>query len=131
MSGFERVDPEREQVLQELARDALDVLFSAGLPASVEAGDRTSAGVAVEIDPGDDEAGGVYLMWRPDDRLTNAAALAVLHGRADDPAIGRSAAFKAAMKDAILSILASSGFLVEESQDDLNPLSVRILGRSG
>jgi hypothetical protein len=129
MSGFERVDAEEEQVLQALALDALEVLLSAGLPRSVEAGADISAGITVEVDSGDDEAGGVYLMWRPDGQLVNEAALAVLNGRLDDPAIGRSAVFKAAMKDAMLSILASSGFLVEESRDDLNPLAVRVLGR--
>lgn len=131
MSGFERVNPEREQVLHGLARDALEELLSAGLPQSVEAEEGISAGITVEVDAGDDEAGGVYLMWRPDERLASAAALAVLEGRLDDPAIRRSAGFKAVMKDAILSILASSGFIVEEAQDDLNPLAVRVLGRPG
>jgi hypothetical protein len=130
MPGFERVDLEREQALHELARGALEVLLSAGLPESTEAEEGPSAGIEVEVDVGDDEAGGVYLMWRPDDRLVSAAALAVLDGRLDDPAIRRSAGFRAVMKDAILSILASSGFIVEEAQDDLNPLAVRVLGRS-
>jgi hypothetical protein len=129
MSSFERVGFGKQQAMQVLAGEALEVLRSAGLPQSIETEEGTSAGVTAEVDLGDDEVGGVYLTWRPDGRLVDEAALAVLHGRRDDPVISRSADFRAAMRGAILSILVSSGFRVEESPDDVNPLAVRVLGR--
>jgi hypothetical protein len=127
MVEFNQVDDEVNRALSALADQVLQSLKSTGLPVFHSNAGEDLSGAEIEVDRGDDAAGGVYVSWRPDSQLVNDASDALLQGRLDDPVIRKSGAIKVAMKDAIGSVLAIFGFVVEDSGDDMRPVSVRVI----
>lgn len=129
MHDWPHIDAHEREELQGLADDAAQALVLAGLPLSQWNGDIASAGVEMEVDFGADAAGGLWLSWATHERLTSEAIEAVREGRADDASLRLSSAIKDAMNDAMTSILTSSGFIVEVSDDDMRPGSLVVRGR--
>ncbi|MBI3687139.1 MAG: hypothetical protein HY241_07310 [Actinobacteria bacterium] len=127
MADFENASYEVQTAWNDIAKLAQTALELAGLPATLLAQDSNIVGAEIEVDLGSDEAGGVFVEWRPLVRLSKAAAESVQSNRFDDPSIRHSGAVKLAMRRAIIEILSSAGFIAEESQEDMRPLSVRIV----
>jgi hypothetical protein len=110
--------------LAELTRAALEI---AGIPVHLLSGPSSTSGAEIEIDTGDDEGGGVYVHWHSDRRLRDEAADCVRRRQFTDPIIKHSGSISLHMRDAIIGILSSAGFVAEESRDDLRPLTVRVV----
>jgi hypothetical protein len=127
MSGFERVSGAEQASWQRIAEQAREALHMAGLPAFHFGNNERAGGAEIEIDLGDDAAGGVFVAWRPDGRLSQLAAESVRSGQLSHPAIRQAGTVSQIMRDAIILILGSAGFAAEVSDDDMRPLSVRVL----
>jgi hypothetical protein len=126
MSGFERASGADQASWQRIAEEAREALHMAGLPAFQFGEIEGGAGAEIEIDLGDDAAGGVFVAWRPDGRLLQLAAESVRSGQLSHPAIRQAGTISQIMRDAIILILGSAGFVVEVSDDDMRPLSIRV-----
>jgi hypothetical protein len=129
VSEFDQVDRNVGRTINRLAEDVRYSLDLAGLPVLREGG-VVGHGAEVEVDFGNDAAGGIYVTWQPAERLVESAGNALLQGEFDDICIQQSAAIKTAMKEAIASILESLGFRVDESNDDMRPISIRVTSRA-
>lgn len=127
MGDFKHVEEAVKAARARLASGVLAELQLAGLPASHDSDATFSVGAEIEVDSGDDEAGGVFITWRPDLRLSGAAAESVRNGRFDDAVVQHSGSVALFMRDAIIEILKSAGFVVESSTDDMRPLSVHVI----
>lgn len=130
MIEFDEVDDDAGRALDVLADQVLRSLEAAGLPAFRSGGGEDASGAEIEVDRGDDAAGGVHVTWRPAAQLVDDAGDALLQGRLSDHAIQRSGAIKFAMKDAIGSVLTVFGFVVDDSEDDMRPASIRVIRKS-
>ncbi|MEW1550635.1 hypothetical protein [Streptomyces tsukubensis] len=124
MDEFEHVESDSEVALEMLASQVAGELELAGLTVLREG--NIHAGAEIDVDTGADESGGIYVTWSTNSRLSLAAALAVQQGRFDDPAIQHSGTVKQIMRKAIFELLQSARFGVEESDDEMRPLSIRV-----
>jgi hypothetical protein len=109
------------------ARKVRDILIGAGLPVSYSSDEPKPPGVKIEVDLGDDEAGGVFITWRPGAAISQSAVDSIRNGDLENSAIKRSGMVSKMMMGAVFSILQSEGFAVEDLEDDMRPLSVRVL----
>jgi hypothetical protein len=127
VSDFKQAEEVVKAGWAQLAGGVLVELQLAGLPTSLISDAAFSVGAEIEVDPGDDEAGGVFVTWRPDERLSGAAAESVRNGRFDDAVVQHSGSVALFMRNAIIEILKSAGFSVEPSMDDMRPLSAHVI----
>jgi hypothetical protein len=129
MTGFQHVPFNTADSYNTLAALIYSALEIAGLPAHYHSIGSMRPGAEIEVDTGDDDAGGVYVIWRPSEQLSLAAAEQVRQGKLSDPVIEHSGSVKLVMRDAIITILASAGFSLQPSTDDMRPLAIQV--RSG
>jgi|SRR5215469_893602 len=127
MAEFKHVSGDALQSLNLLAELVYGALELAGLPAHLQPKDLSISGAEIDIDTGDDAGSGVYVFWHPHPAVADAAADRIQRGQFSDPVIKRSGTISLYMKDAIINILTSAGFEVEESRDDLRPFTVRVI----
>ncbi|MCL8014550.1 hypothetical protein [Streptomyces sp. AS02] len=123
----ENVIAERNALADRVCRE----LTLAGMPAFRDDRDD-QAGAQVEVDTGDDAAGGVFVDWRTDPTLRQAAFDSMQSGDYTAPAIRHDGAVCSHMQKAIIGILTSAGFQAEAAatfDGDLRPLSVRVASR--
>jgi hypothetical protein len=113
----------------DIARRVTNILRGAGLPVSYSSDEPKPPGVKIEVDLGDDEAGGVFITWHPGAEISQLAVDSIRNGDLENPAIKRSGMVSKIMMGAVFSILQSEGFTVEDSEDDMRPLSLHV--RSG
>lgn len=127
MSEFKKVSHDLETTWSNLAEETCRALQIAGLPTFRSTTNKNIAGARIEVDLGDDDAGGVYILWRPDPKLSQAAADSVRSGHLNHHSVQQSGMVSKVMHDAILSILNFSGFVAENPADDLRPFSIRVV----
>ncbi|MBQ0947992.1 hypothetical protein [Streptomyces sp. RK76] len=120
-----------EKVLEErnqIADRAYEELRRAGLPAHRWRRDADgSPGAEVIVDPGVDAAGGVVVTWTAN--FGPALAESLLSGDLQAPVIRQNGAVARHMQEAIIGILRAAGLEATPSEDDMNPLAVRVASR--
>ncbi|MEW1635272.1 hypothetical protein AB0469_14455 [Streptomyces sp. NPDC093801] len=125
---FERVGDEESAALQKLARRVRDELAAAGLPVvAPELAPVLAGGAEVDIDDGDDAAGGVFVGWQASPRLRACTSRAFRLKQLDEPVLRHSSAVRSAMMQAMVQVLASAGFSVEDARDEYRPQQLRVL----
>lgn len=127
MARFEQVSEADQAARRRVAEEAREALRMAGLPAFQFGKNESAVGAEIEIDVGSDEAGGVFVAWRPDGQLSQLAAESVRNGQLSHPSIRQAGMISKTMRDAIIAILNSAGFAAEKSEDDMRPLSLRVV----
>jgi hypothetical protein len=127
MAEFKHVSGDALKSLNLLAELAFGALELAGLPAHLQPKSLSISGAEIDVDTGDDAGRGVYVFWHPHPAVADAAADCVQRHQFSDPIIERSGTISLHMKSAIINILTSAGFEVEESRDDLRPFAVRVI----
>jgi hypothetical protein len=126
MTGFQHVSLSTEESYNTIATLVYSALEVAGLPAHYHSMGSMMPGAEIEVDTGDDEAGGVHVVWRPSKQLSLAAIELIRQGKLSDPVIEHSGSVKLVMRDAIIAILASAGFTLQPSTDDMRPLAILV-----
>lgn len=119
--------PDALKSLNLLAEIVCGALELAGLPVHLQPKSLSVSGAEIDVDSGDDAGKGVYVFWHPHPAVADAAAGCVQRRQFSDPVVDHSGRISLHMKDTIISILASAGFEVEESRDDLRPFTVRVI----
>jgi hypothetical protein len=127
MSRIGQVSDDVKELFKDLAEITYSTLELAGLPVHYSSESSLLPGAEIGIDTGDDDAGGVYVLWRPSEQLSLAAAELVRRGAASDPTVNRSGSIKLLMKDTISVILESEGFSIDRSPNDMQPLAIRVM----
>jgi hypothetical protein len=117
--GYQQASAETRRRWSRLAEDVSTELAAAGLPVVPGMDARVSAGVSVAIDPGADAAGGVYVEWRLHPWLTSAVRECTLQHQLEAPVVRYGAHVADVMREAIRQILATGGFTVHESPNEL------------
>jgi hypothetical protein len=117
---------------RELAGEVLAALAAAGLAPRWARADEEIPGAQVSVDVSADESGGVYVTWEVGPNLLDAV---LRHHAAGDRAAPETKLFEAvtlAMREAMLTILASSHFTVERCDDPTHhPPMIYVVGRAG
>jgi hypothetical protein len=127
MAEFKHVSGDALQSLNLLAELVYGALELAGLPAHLQPKSLSISGAEIDVDTGDDAGRGVYVFWHPHPAVADAAAERVQRRQLSDLIIERSGAISRHMEAAIINILTSAGFDVEESRDGLRPFTVRVI----
>jgi hypothetical protein len=126
MTDFQHVSLSTEESYNTLATLVHSALEVAGLPTHYHSMGSMMPGAEIEVDTGDDNAGGVHVIWRPSKELSMAAVERIRQGKLNDPVIEHSGSVKLFMRDAIIAILASAGFSLQPSTDDMRPLAILV-----
>jgi hypothetical protein len=126
---FERVSADQLAGMEALARRVRDELAAAGLPVPAPGlSPVLAAGAEVIVDDGADTAGGVFVSWTASPRLQACTSRAFRHRHMDDPLLRHSGEIAAAMMQAMVAILTSAGFTVQDANDDYRPYQLQVAG---
>lgn len=117
-----RVSQAEQDKIHAIAARTEAVLREAGLPMNDNAG-----GVDIEIDTFEGPCG-VYVDWNVSSAWLEEVRPRVLAGDANDPRYRQLTTVDAAMRTAITAVLGAAGLTVQESDDDLRPLVLKVTG---
>lgn len=125
---FERVSTDELASMEALARRVRNELAAAGLPVLAPGLHPVLAGGAeVMVDGGADAGGGVFAGWSASPRLQECTSRALRLRLLDDPLLRHSSQVKAAMMQAMVTILTSAGFTVEDADDEYRTHQLRVV----
>jgi len=127
MPEFRHVEADVLKSLHRLAELAIEEIVLAGFSASMIDDEQEPAGAKLEIDTGDYDTGGVYVDWKPHPQISEAVIQLAQAGDFENPIINKSATIKAAALEAILTVLKAANFNAEMSEEEMRPLSIKIL----
>ncbi|WP_159041978.1 hypothetical protein [Streptomyces ambofaciens] len=123
--GYPHASDEVQEERNRIADRAYEELRRAGLPAHRWKRDADgSPGAEIAVDPGEDSVGGVIVTWTAD--FGPALAESLLSGDLQAPVIRQNGAVARHMQEAIIGILRAAGLEAAPSEDDMNPLAVRV-----
>ena len=110
----------------ELANRVRNDLAAAGLTVTGDLEIDYRVGAHVMVDSEKDSAGGVWVAWKPHPHLAGAAATCLEDGRLDDPMVAQFGKVLEAMQVAMMTILQSAGYSVEDADEEYRPYELRI-----
>jgi hypothetical protein len=123
---FDHINDDEAGRLMDLAALAKSVLQRAGIPASLADGGTDTPGALIEVDTGADDAGGVFIAWSLSSEMTAEVSDHLLKGEFAHAAVQEAGRIRAAMCEALISILAASGISATLNEDDMRPLTVAV-----
>lgn len=138
---FEKVNDEKLQNLEALARRVREELSTAGLPVVAPGSYSVAAsGAEVDIDDGADATGGVYVGWVASAEFRESTSRAFQLWQQNDPLLRQpdepvlrqlrhSSAIAASMMEAMAAILTSAGFAVQDADDEYRSHQLRVTGQ--
>ncbi|MEV6891016.1 hypothetical protein [Kribbella sp. NPDC051137] len=114
---------------QAAAASMASALTRAGFAVHVAEGVGTSIpGVEIVVDPfRADEGGGVYVGWHVGGELVEDFSAPLLAQDWTHPALTLHGAIAEAMYDALMRVLVASGFDVVPTDNDMSPLSIKLI----
>lgn len=126
MAEFKHVDGRAAEHLIHLADRARAALIAAGIPAFNIRDPDPQGGAAIDIDTGDDQGGGVYISWSLSRGLTDDINNLLLTNQLSHELIHYSGQVRAAMRDAIITILNAAGISANLALSDMRALEVSL-----
>jgi hypothetical protein len=129
---FETVGSEERAGMETLAWRVRNELAAAGLPVLAPGMDSALIGGAeVSVDDGADAGGGVFVGWSASPRLRACTSRTFGLKLLDDPLLRHSSVVGAAMMQAMMTVLASAGYTVEDANDEYRSHELRVVRGPG